>query len=382
MYAIVAWGRFVVDFKMNRTNPKFGWLAAALIAMAGCNAGSVDKKNNAEKARMMSISYGLDEGEYWTNPNRTLEATVQEAVRQDFRGLLLEGPRTVDTERRSTLPLVGLRSATFEENFYLRHVSHAVIVGVSSGDNSVLAAPAWQDKSEDKEDYTPPAEGFPEGFSLSPFDLEVRERLPEMPWGPGKWTFTLYLFNQQSNPVLVEFKAGMRTQEGSEEPPASHPQRIRPAPDPEAGHSFAKSAESPELPGGEGIALKMDRKEIAPGSRACMLRGAFRLKALPGERLDARPGEPAPAGAEGAEAIVPITLLLLGKEIAGPYLFTLHAPARASSVQGMVEGHFHVNLFRMPEAFGIPQAYVARALHGRAQSEAVGFEIEKSADRH
>jgi hypothetical protein len=374
MYAIVAWRRFVGDFKMSRTNPKFGWLAAALMAMAGCNAGSVDKKNNAEKARMMSISYGLDEGEYWSDPNRTLEATVQEAVRQDFRGLLLEGPRTVDTERRSTLPLVGLRSATFEENFYLRHVSHAVIVGVSAGDNSVLAAPAWQDKSEGKEDYTPPAEGFPEGFSLSPFDLEVRERLPEMPWGPGKWTFTLYLFNQQSNPVTVEFQAGKRIQEErSDERPAHHPRRIRPAPDPEAGHSFEKSAGSPELPRGEGIALKMDRKVIAPGSRDCMLRGAFRLMASP--------GEPAREGAEGAAAIVPITLLLLGEDIAGPYLFTIHAPSRASSVQGMVEGHFHVNLLRMPEAFGIPQDYAARALHSRAQSEAVMFRVEKAPGR-
>jgi hypothetical protein len=116
--------------------------------------------------------------------------------------------------------------------------------------------------------------------------------------------------------------------------------------------------------------------------KVCRARGAFRLKPLDGERLDGRPGTPLEAGAEGASALVPITLLVLGHEVSGPYLFTLRVPGRDAQEAetrkaGLVEGYFHVNLLRMPESFGIPQDYVARALHSRAVSDGVKFSLKR-----
>lgn len=336
---------------------------------------------------MPTLTFGLADSGFWSDTQSAREHAVEKARQIDFRGILLEGPAAVDLDRRSTLPLVGLRRATFEEAFHLRLETRAVIAAISHGDNTVRAAPAWVDKSEEPEDFTPPEGGFPKGTGINPFEIDVRERLPDLPWAPGTHTLVLYLFDQQSNPISVRLQSSVAAPSGgaqggaTAEPASPSPSRaVSPTPDPEAGHNFLKEPGAPDLPSGEGIVLRVDPPQGE--GKTCRARGAFRLRPLDGERLDEKPGTPLHAEAEGASALVSITLLVLGNEISGPYLFTLRIPGRDAQEAefrnaGLVEGYFNVNLLRMPDSFGIPQDYVARALHSRAASEGVKFSLKK-----
>jgi hypothetical protein len=97
------------------------------------------------------------------------------------------------------------------------------------------------DKSEEPEDFTPPEGGFPQGTGINPFEIEVRERLPDLPWAPGTHTMVLYLFDHQSNPVTVRLRPAVDSPSGgakagaAAEPARPSPSRAtRPAPDPEA----------------------------------------------------------------------------------------------------------------------------------------------------
>jgi hypothetical protein len=103
-----------------------GSILAVMFGLPGCKAGVPDRKKDIiGRQAMPALSFGLMDEDYWSQPRLNLKATQTKAKETDFLGILLEGPQVVDLERHSTLPLIGLRRATIEDNFHLRHDSHA-----------------------------------------------------------------------------------------------------------------------------------------------------------------------------------------------------------------------------------------------------------------
>jgi hypothetical protein len=364
--------------------------ALLILAAVGC-AGAAGKKEPAPRRNPMpTLSFGLTDEKFWTDRIAGLKPAMEKAEEEDFRGLLLEGPGSVDLGKRETLHLIGLRRCTHEENFRLRLDKRALLVAVSRATNAVYANAVWEDKSEGEEPAAAPAK-FPKGTSVEPIDVEVRERLPGLPWSPDTVSFSIVLFDQRSNTASVRlFHPAVQDPEVAAHLNArlkpGYPLPIWPKPGTAAGHAFEKLIASPALPEATGIVLAAERASVSAKNGKCVVRGAFRLPALPGEMVRARPapgtedaeavtGHPwSDVGDAKAKAVLPITLLLTGDDNAGPWIFRLQVPVYGTAGAAGYEGYFNVNLLAL-EGFGAPQTYVVRALHGAAESEPVKISL-------
>ena len=131
---------------------------------------------------------------------------------------------------------------------------------------------------------------------------------------------------------------------------------------------YRQTPESPPMPG-NGIALGTPGKVVTEKRGVWPLSGSFRLK------IPARHVVREPLSGNPAAAVVPITLVITGNEIAGPIMRHLRVPSYSPIDTGdpapVVEGRFNINMFSFSIVWRAPHTYFVYAVCGDVMSAPV-----------
>ena len=324
-------------------------------------------------------AFKLKDAQFWKDSTR-LEDELVDRFDEDeaFMGLVLDGPREVQLDKRSTLPLLAVRASTLVDNSELDLHDRAILVATRIEGHEALAALAFRQPSAPPDDEPFDDEPPPEGRTVQAFSLSVTESLKDFPWKPSTWQTTLLLFDQRSNPVVtrledahsrdpavLEFLAAQRR--------PGYPTVVS-APGSPSTNLFRPRKDSPPPPAETGIVLALDGVAVSGPGKACMLRGSF---CLPIRARDVVRPLPGPAGSQAerqaladgwvdvgdpeAVAVVPIMLLLTGDKDPAPILVPLGAGVYGSIEGQLARGQFAIDLFRAVPDLPI-QSYAVWAL--------------------
>lgn len=306
----------------------------------------------------------LDDAAFWSDPRATRDAVEGQLEAAEFHGLLLDGPAVVPLPDRQTLPLAGWYGLSGRVLELGGPGQRLVILGGSLDTGEVRAGLAFGGAgtaSTRRETPDPPgSRPDPDAvFTLSMFDLDARARL-DLPWRPGTWSFRVLLRDLASDLVRVKLEGPA---------PATTPATAAtPAPPwPPATANAARwrdVEDAPAIPGRPGLALSADRALVPgePGAR-WRVRVAWRLAVRPQERVPR--GDDAPPFVDPeADAVVPLTLVVVGTVMPGPWVVPLRVPCYAlEGDQGT--GVLEVDLLKLG-APKVPQTHFIYAAAGEA----------------
>ena len=308
-------------------------------------------------------AFELKDAQFWKDSTSFEEALVERFEENEaLMGLFLDGPREVQLDKRSTLPLLAVRACSLVDNSALDLHDRAILVATRIEGHETLAALAFRQPSAPPDDEPSDEEPLPEGRAVDAFSLSVTDRLPDFPWKPSTWQTTLLLFDQRSNPVttrledissrdpaVLEFLAAQRR--------PGYPAAVSTSGGPST-NLYRPRQDSPPPPAETGFVLAVDRVAVSGAGRSCMLRGSFCLPIRPRDVVRPLPG-PAGSRAEGqaladgwvdvgdpaAVAVVPIMVLLTGDKAAEPILVPLNAAVYGSIAGELARGQFAIDLF-------------------------------------
>lgn len=336
----------------------------------------------------MSGPFGLRDDDFWGDPFRTLDEVGDRLEREGFHGLVVDAPARVVLDGRRGLPLVGLHRVTFRDSRD-QPAAEAVVVASRLEDGRVWAG--LLQPPEPADDAAPPAEDDDEdpgeGTYTSNFSADLVEVLG-VPRLPGTTLVCAVLLrglaSNQVRSAIVRSPAdpvdpaveALRAAEAEEE----RPERV----DPEPGSpwpSYGAAAGAPEPPAAPGLTLAVAPR--APASGQVVLRGAWRLAARPRDLVRPRAdGRPLDVKDPAATAVLPITLVLVGERVVGPYVIDLrvpsHDPAPPDGVVAdrVVTGRFALDLMATRALRGrTRQRYHLYALSGDALAGPYALEL-------
>jgi hypothetical protein len=340
-------------------------------------------------------AFGLADDAFWT-ASTAIEEQLLDRFESDesFAGVILDGPREVRLDRRSTLPLLAVRACTLVENATLDLDSRGILVATRLEGHETLVDFAFRQPTLPPDDDTPDEvdlDQIPEGRTIKVYSLSLTERLRDFPWRPGTWQTTLLLFDQRSNPVVTrlgeapsrdpavaEFLAAQRR--------PGYPHAVA-MPGGSSTNLYRPRLDTPPPPDGPGFMLAAPPVAVDRSGESCMLRGSFLLPLLPRDVIRPLPGPPGSqaeqqaladgwvdAGAPEAVAVVPITVLLTGDKNPTPVLLPLQAAVYGSGEGPLAKGQFAIDLFKA--APDLPaQRYAAWAMSRGLISEPIRLDI-------
>lgn len=234
------------------------------------------------------------------------------------------------------------------------------------------------EKDPDKPKAEPDNTPGPDIQLLMRFTIPLRERLENLPWRAGTYLVDVLFDDLVSNRVQFKLTAGLAAEkdpaiaEFIEKQRAAEggPKELRPAP---SGNrkapTYEKTDESLEIPAAAGIALSAERVSVYKEDARSVLRGSFRL---PVPAAFYRPGA---AGSGAATAAVPITLVLIGNLMPGPFVVPLlvasYDAVDRKAAESTLTGQFEIDLFALPETSKVPQTYTIWAYSGAVRSTPV-----------
>ena len=328
----------------------------------------------------------VDDEEFWETPLRNRSAVRKQLFRDGFEGIVLDGPRRVPLDGRTTLPVAGCYVTSFADADAVPFSEHAVVVAGYARSGQVLAGRLFEPRVPDRalgRKAPPGSRG--EGQSMRMFRCELADRLGELPWSEDDCYAALLLQDKASNLVRMQLRRPLR---GYRDPEvlayvAQRREAIAPTPppppSPPAGDplpSYAQGPDSPPLPEAAGVTLSLPTQPVSRDD-ACVVHGAF--------RLPVHEDWVVPAGAEvggpGVRAVVPLTLVLVGADYAGPSLASLRVPIQDGAVgpkgAELATGWFSLDLFHTPALKArIPQRYFVYALAGATLAGPHPVEVE------
>jgi hypothetical protein len=319
---------------------------------------------------------GFRSGDFWSDTAKTRDEVHQRLIDEDFIGLIIDAPTQVNIDERQTLPVIGWRSAAMWQAQRTNFQKFALITALQVRTGRLLANRAQVQRNFSE--VIPDDDGDPgEGMILSEFDLDLRERLPDLPWEQDRYLLTVILQEQISNRLAVDLVSARGRVSGRlDERPT---QTLIPPPgDPLP--SYRVQRDSLPLPKKAGIDLFSERGPITTDAR-CVIRGSYRLPLLRQHLLSLRTSILTEGCEESdLEAVVPLTLLLTGSEAPGPFLIPMHVPSYnnldSDSLVPQVTGTFALDLFET-EALRHrePQVYYLYAFSGEIMGGPHRFEV-------
>ncbi len=292
-------------------------------------------------------SFGLAPDDFWRAPYRTRAEVSARLDAAELVGVAIDAPARVPLDAgHPGLPVVGyVRGAEALPGF----TEHALVVAVrldtgeARADLLVEPDPSPGGGAPLDEGDEPPGgeaegdDGWGAGgdaawVSTTQFVVDLEERL-RVPREPATWLVGVHLGAAASNRARVALERARLDWVD----PAVEALRLerqtarRPAPiDPPAsapGVSYRRAPESPRLPpSGEALELRVPRRAAA--GQPLVVRGALRARVPAGAvvRPDAE-GAPLDVGDPDATAVVPVTLVLAGDPVVGPFVVPLRVPA-------------------------------------------------------
>ena len=325
----------------------------------------------------MPSPLNLSADDYWGDFTRAADAEFDKFVEEnDFVGLRVDAPAQVPIDRRESFPVVGYYVRTVREDVQVDPEQQLLVAALDLTNHRLHAALAL-DTGKTRAPAGPLADLDPgDGVTYSPFSADLRRQL-DLPWEKRKYLVALAIREHLSNPVRVELAASPLAYrdpaveeflaEQRKKAPFVPPLPVSPEAKPELGVTYQRISRSPEVPKEPGIALAVDRVAVARRGSSCLCFGSFRLPVTVGElvRPDPSTGARPEVGDPEARCIVPITLLITGSNVPGPWLVELRVPSYDAVTLpkggapppeeevGVVTGHFALDLFQHP---GMPRS--------------------------
>jgi len=375
---------------MRRTGGIFWRIQTPLLALflagtPGSNGqpqaqGNTKSDGNQGSLRVEPKKLVAGREDFWSDTQKTRQQVQREITRAGQEVLLTEAPDEVRLGVRETLPVVVLRTAKIANAAGAPFARTAVLTAVDVENNSTYAALAIPPTQR----HTAPsprgnAQPLQEGMIGEGFTLDARQVL-ELPWVPTKYIVTLILRDKPATRMPVRLLGA----QGSYKDPEveKYKEQLRkkaevpavfPAPHPEYA-VYERRPDTPEVPAEPGIVLAAPRIVPLKDAKACVLRGAFRLKVLPKHVV---PAADAPGGEKIQEqfrekaavptAVVPITVVATGSEAAVPMLFRFFVPTFdpvTPGEGGIATGSFAIDLQQIHNVLGVEQTLFLYAFSG------------------
>jgi hypothetical protein len=285
---------------------------------------------------------GLEDDDFYDQPLADQAALSDRLFDQGFTGVGLDGPTTVDVERRATLPVVGARVATYEDMARVSFQRRAVLVATRLEANRTFAALATSpdelppERPPAPRGDRPPTKGKGAVFAL----YDARARLG-LPWRPGTYLLGLLLQDVASprlRVTLTEPPSALGDPETArwvaEHRRVGFPEHVSPRLAPgEDLPRYRPQGDDPTPPAQPGLVL--DATRVAVIGRPCVVRGALRLTPRRGEVVRPRPAADDPMGSswqdvgeDEATAVVAVTLVVVSSERGAPSVHVLQVPSR------------------------------------------------------
>jgi hypothetical protein len=305
----------------------------------------------------------LPDDAFWGEGNRAFDPVVRQHGTSHF-GVVVDAPRRVDLAARKTLPVFLYYMGEFRELVTRDLQKQGLVTVMDVERNALWITPTRvQDAGEepDPEEVAPPEEPVPDGYAAEIQTLELRERL-SLAWKPARLILQAILLDLQSPRVETELAAGSSQFQDpevekflAEERAARNPPPLFPAPAPEDRYpSYARTAASPEMPEGNGVALQVDRVVTVDSAKPVLLHGAWRLPVRPEDLVKPANAEYNRAngllqpGGEPYAAVVRIHVLAVGVADDTPKIYSLAVPV-AGVVDSQASGYFSVDLRKLPD---------------------------------
>lgn len=314
------------------------------------------------------LDLGLSDPDYWDNPFKTRVALEDELLDAERSALVLGAPALVPLQQRESLPLLVLRVDKQDAMARLPLRRSAVVVAVELTTNTTYANMAVVEDIVEPPPYTGPAL---EGMSGEAQIIDLREQL-DLPWQRGELLVSLLMRDTMTHRVRVALRKGgyedpavaeyLDQADAQPSPATIWPAALASASGPDDGRglpSYRAHPDSPAIPEELGITLTAPRVIPRSASISCVVRGSFRLRPLAREL--------APAG-EPHTAIIPISLVVTGSDIAAPFVFALRVPSYdplpGEGSDPELTGHFSVDLQSLANLNVIDQTYFIYAFSG------------------
>jgi hypothetical protein len=248
-------------------------------------------------------SLRLADDEFFSAPFKHRDELL--AHRQE--ALLVDAPRSVSLEARTTLPLAVLQVASFAQANQMPFDRFALVVAADPETGRVRVGRAVTPSPKLEPPRPPPPGGQPAGGVHSSAQvIDVRQQAG-VPWRPARLILSLILAGQISPQLQVRL-------EGPEKEPEGEPLPAR---------TPAKAdAAAPREPG---LRLTAEPRARLHGEGPLTVRGSFKVK-LPPDATQA-----------------PLTLLITGSVAPVPFVWDLSVPV-AHREASMASGGFTVNL--------------------------------------
>lgn len=255
-------------------------------------------------------------------------------VDNEERVLFLDAPSQLDVDEQNTLPMVVVRATDNLDAYNTDLDANAVIILSNLDSGEVYGALAmYSDRADntevDFEEDIPP----PPGWDGAVGKFEAR-RLMDMPWSKSRYTGFVIIREQRSNTVAVALNSNVgayqdpeveKLREAEKNVPRATINTIYPKiPDAESD-LYSKIGVSPALPT-SGISISIPRLvERYKGDRP-MLHGSFQLPVRPWELLQDSESNKKTDRAILPKAIVPLSIVFVGADKAGPTVLSLKVP--------------------------------------------------------
>lgn len=338
-------------------------------------------QNSRSNERELSMEKIIQEaGLDLRNPTEQALSKVGSLLRiEEKKGIWLAAPTPLAIGQDTDATIYGFDfySTHDRPGRYFKDSAVVVVTRVESRETFANLVIEPIEKDPDKPTPEPDTTPRPEIKLLQRFSIRLRERLEELPWRTGTYLVDVLFDNQVSNraqfqltaglpaekdPAIVAFIEQQRAAEGG-------PKELFPLPGGSGKYpNYRKTEDSLPVPSGVGIHLEAERVSVYKADAQSVLRGSFRL--------------PVPAayyrnssGDGSATAAVPITLVLAGNLMPGPFVAPLRVasydPIDRKAAESTVTGQFEIDLFALQETSKVPQTYTIWAYSGTARSTPV-----------
>jgi hypothetical protein len=293
--------------------------------------------------------------------------------RDRMKGIWLAAPSLlgIDQDHDVSITVFDVYSTAERGNRDLSESGVVIATRVESRETfaTLLAEPKAPANPAEQPDNTP----IPAMNLTRRTNFFLRQRLDLLPWRAGTYLVDVLLDTQTSNRLEFKLTAGAAAGkdpavaafiEAQKAAASGPPKPLYPA----AGRDypkFEKNEKSLEIPAENGINLSAERVAVYKPDGHSILKGGYRL-AVPSSFY--RDATSAPV-----TAAVPITLVITGNIMTGPFVVPLLLPSQekidADSAETVIAGQFEIDLFALSETSKVPQTYTIWAYSGAVRSQ-------------
>lgn len=323
---------------------------------------------------------GIADRAFWSDPLVAARPAQSALLRAGGEHVVLDTPSRVALGAPAgTLPAVLLRVAPEEVARGDGFSQHVVITATALERNRTWARTAVSpEEALPRLDLSgidiPPPSGMVSSASV----IDLRERLA-LPWDRPATLIVRALFRGR---IVGESRVTLEGPPDEYRDPEAErfveARERRPAPEtvwPPAGDPFPRydGEGMPALPDAPGIVLGAQRVLPIEPSTKCILTGGFRLPIRPRDRAPS--GRLSPLLSRLPQAVVPISVVVVGSRYPGPLVWRLAVPSfRPLDERGdalMATGHFEMDMQQFANLRGLPQTYFIFAFSGEHAAEPV-----------